>query len=88
MLKHRASNIDGIVKGELLDDADRGIVGPDQSFGKLRPGGHFNPVCQSPDDLAENPNLVLGIVTCYQQIGGMPKRSQPALGRSPRDGLL
>ena len=66
MPKHRARNIDRIIKGEFFDDVDRRIVGVSQSLGKLGSGRHFNFVRQSPDHLTETPDLIFSVATCYQ----------------------
>jgi hypothetical protein len=69
-------------QSKFFGDVDRGIVGSGQSPGELGPGCQLNSVCQSPDDFAEHPDLVVSIPAGYQKIGRMPQRSKAALSRS------
>src|SRR5229473_8148524 len=86
--EYRAGDLDRIVKGKFMDDIDRRLVDACQPLCKLRAGGNFNLVRQSPDDLAEGPYLVITIAAGDQQIGGMPQRPHAAFGGSSQDRLV
>ena len=63
--EYGAGDIDRIVKGKLVDDVDRGIVEVGQPFCKLRAGGDFNFIGQTPNDLAKGPYLIVAIAAGY-----------------------
>ncbi len=72
MPKDRASDIYRIVKGKLIDDFYRGIVGASQSLGELSARRHFDLASQSLDHISERPDLIFGVRAGDQYIGGMP----------------
>ena len=88
LLQDGAGDIDLIVKGELVDDIDRGIVEAGQPPCQLRARRDFNLVRQPPDDLAEGPYLVVTVAAGDHQIGRMPQRPHAAFGRSSRYRLV
>src|SRR2546423_7856476 len=65
LLEHRAGNLDRIVKGELVEDIDRGTVEGGEPPCKLCAGGNFDLIREPSDHVAEGPNLVVAISAGY-----------------------
>src|ERR1700722_16522645 len=87
-LQDGAGDIDRIVKGELVDDVDRGVVDTSQPSGELRAGRDFNLIREPADAPAKRPNLVVAIAAGYQEIGRMPQCPHAAFRRSPTHRLV
>jgi hypothetical protein len=88
LAQDRTGDLDRIVKGEFVDDIDRGLVEPRQLLGELGAGRDFNFVGETSDDLAKGPDLVLAIAAGDHQIGGMPQRPRAAFSGSPLHGFV
>src|SRR6516165_3450944 len=88
VLQHRSSDIDRIIERKVHDHPEGRVAGMSQSPGELGAGRLLDFIRKASDHLAEDPDLIFGVTALYQQIGGVPKRAGPALGRTPQNGLV
>ena len=86
--EHGAGDIHRIVKGELVEDVDRGTVETSELPCKLRAGRDFDLVGEPADHRTECPYLVIAVATGDHHVGGVPQSALAAFGRTSRNSFL
>src|SRR5580692_10848418 len=88
VLKNGPCDLDRIVEGKFSDDALWSAVGVCQPCCELSASHNFDLFSQSPDDLAEDPDLAVRVPARDQDISCVPQGAQAAFLRALGYGVV